>query len=80
MKNRNLKLVISIVLVIAASCNEPETIVTNIVHSDGSVTRRIEMKNLENKFELSDLQVPFDSTWTIRDSLEIEPDLSLIHI
>ncbi|MDX9947638.1 MAG: hypothetical protein RBS38_09745 [Bacteroidales bacterium] len=74
MKNRNLKLVISIVLVIAASCNEPETIVTNIVHSDGSVTRRIEMKNLENKFELSDLQVPFDSTWTIRDSLEIEPD------
>jgi hypothetical protein len=74
MKNRNLKLVISMVLVIAASCNEPETIVTNIVHSDGSVTRRIEMKNLENKFELSDLQVPFDSTWTIRDSLEIDTD------
>ena len=74
MKNRNLKLVISVVLIIAASCNEPETIITNIVHSDGSVTRRIEMKNLENKFEFSDLQVPFDSTWTIRDSLEINSD------
>jgi len=74
MKNRNLKLVISIVLVFAASCNEPETIVTNIVHPDGSVTRRIEMKNTENKFELSDFQVPFDSTWTIRDSLEINTD------
>jgi len=72
MKNSKLKLVISMVLVITASCNEPETIVTNIVHTDGSVTRRIEMKNLENKFEVTDLQVPFDSTWTIRDSLEID--------
>jgi hypothetical protein len=71
MKNRRLKLIISLVLVIAASCDEPETIVTNIVHPDGSVTRKIEMKNLENKFELSNLQVPFDSTWVIRDSLEI---------
>ena len=71
MKNRRLKLIFSLVLVIAASCDEPETIVTNIVHPDGSVTRRIEMKNLENKFELSNLQVPFDSTWIIRDSLEI---------
>lgn len=71
MKNRKLKLIISLALVMAASCDEPETVVTNIVHSDGSVTRRIEMKNLENKFELSNLQVPFDSTWIIRDSLEI---------
>ncbi len=71
MKNRKLKLIISLVLVIASSCDEPETIVTNIVHPDGSVTRKIEMKNIENKFELSDLQVPFDSTWIIRDSLEI---------
>ena len=61
-------------LVLAASCDEPETVVTNIVHADGSVTRRIEMKNLENKFEVSDLQVPFDSTWTIRDSLEINKE------
>jgi hypothetical protein len=71
MKNRNLKLIISLALVMAASCNDPETIVTNIVHPDGSVTRKIEMRNIENKFELSHLQVPFDSTWSIRDSLEI---------
>jgi hypothetical protein len=74
MQRRKLKLVVSMVLVLAASCNQPETIVTNIVHADGSVTRRIEMKNLENKFEVSDLQVPFDSTWTIRDSLEINTE------
>jgi hypothetical protein len=71
MKNRKLKLVISLALVIATSCNEPETVVTNIVHSDGSVTRKIEMKNTENKFEVSVRQVPFDSTWIVRDSLEI---------
>jgi hypothetical protein len=71
MKNRRLKLIISLALVMAASCDEPETVVTNIVHTDGSVTRRIEMKNFENKFKLSDLQVPFDSSWIIRDSLEI---------
>jgi hypothetical protein len=71
MKNRKLKLIISLALLIAASCDEPETVVTNVVHADGSVTRRIEMKNSENKFEVSKLQVPFDSTWIIRDSMEI---------
>jgi len=71
MKNRKLKLIISLALVFAASCDDPETIVTNIVHPDGSVTRKIEMRNTENKFKLSNLQVPFDSTWSIRDSLEI---------
>jgi hypothetical protein len=70
MKNRKLKLIVSLLLVMAASCNEPETVVTNIIHPDGSVTRRIEMKSIENKFKTSDIQVPFDSTWTVRDSLE----------
>jgi hypothetical protein len=71
MKNRKLKLIISLTLVLAASCDEPETVVTNIIHTDGSVTRRIEMKNTENKFDVSKLQVPLDTTWIIRDSLEI---------
>jgi hypothetical protein len=53
------------------SCNEPETVVTNFVHPDGSVTRQIEMRNNENKFKISDLQVPFDSTWAIKDTVEI---------
>jgi hypothetical protein len=75
MKSKKLKMVISIALVVAASCNEPETIVTNIVHPDGSVTRKIEMRNFSgDKFELTDMQVPFDSTWIIRDSLEFTED------
>jgi len=71
MENRKLKIIITAALIIASSCNEPKTVVTDIVHSDGSITRKIEMKNQENKFETSDIQVPFDNTWTIRDSLEI---------
>jgi hypothetical protein len=55
-----------------ASCDEPVTVVTDYVHTDGSVTRKIEMRNLENKFNNSSIQVPFDSTWTVKDSIEID--------
>lgn len=71
MKKRSLKLAISFILVMIISCDEPETVVTDIVHPDGSVTRKIEMKNLENKFETDNIQVPFDTTWIVKDSLEI---------
>jgi hypothetical protein len=72
MKRKSFKLIVSIIMVSIVSCNEPDTVVTNIVHPDGSVTRKIEMKSTqdkaENRFKSSDIQVPFDSTWTIRDS------------
>ncbi len=71
MKNKSLKLVVAFVIVLAASCNEPETVVTNIVHADGSVTRRVEMRNSENSFKFSSLQVPVDNTWTISDSMAV---------
>jgi len=74
MKTRSLKFAITFVLVMIASCDEPETVVTDIVHPDGSVTRRIEMKTIQKNFEVSDVQVPFDSTWTVRDSVEILGD------
>jgi hypothetical protein len=71
MKMKSLKIAFSFIFFMIISCDEPETVVTNIVHPDGSVTRRIEMKNMENKFAISKIQVPFDSTWIVRDSLEI---------
>jgi hypothetical protein len=75
MKNGKIKAAISIIILLINSCNEPETIVTNFVHPDGSVTRKIEMKSIEQKaedrFKTSDLQVPFDTTWIVRDSCEI---------
>ncbi len=58
-------------LIMVAACDEPDTVVTDIVHPDGSVTRKIEMRNSKNKFEKADLQAPFDSTWTVKDSMEI---------
>ncbi|MFO7622036.1 MAG: hypothetical protein R6W81_12350 [Bacteroidales bacterium] len=58
------------ILTLMFSCDEPETVVTNIVHPDGSVTRKVEMKNIVNKFDISDLQVPVDTSWIVRDSLE----------
>jgi len=72
MKKRVLKSVLLMVLLIVFSCDEPETIVTNFVHPDGSVTRRIEMRNKKNNFKPSVLQVPFDSTWIIKDTIEID--------
>jgi hypothetical protein len=71
MKRKSIRLITAFIFIMVASCDEPETVVTNYVHSDGSITRKIEMRNLENKFELSNIQVPFDSTWTIRDSIEV---------
>jgi len=71
MKNKSFKLIVSLIIMMVVSCDEPETVVTNYVHTDGSVTRKIEMRNTKNKFELSDIQVPIDSTWTVKDSCEI---------
>jgi len=69
MKRKPLKLIISMLLMMVVSCDEPETVVTNYVHPDGSVTRKIEMRNIKNDFKT--VKVPFDNTWIIRDSLEI---------
>jgi hypothetical protein len=71
MKRKSIKLITVFLFILAASCDEPETIVTNYVHADGSVTRKIEMRNLEKKFKPSDLQIPFDSTWMVSDSIEL---------
>jgi len=71
MKSKSTRIVIAFVLIMIVSCDEPETIVTNYVHSDGSITRKIEMRNSKNNFKKSDIQVPFDNTWTVKDSLEI---------
>lgn len=75
MKRNPVQLIVSFILVMVAACDEPETVVTNYLHPDGSVTRKIEMKSIEAKvedrFNNSDLQVPYDSTWITRDSTEV---------
>jgi hypothetical protein len=70
-KRKSIKVILSLILVFVVSCDEPETVVTNYVHPDGSVTRKIEIKNGKNNFKKSDFQVPLDSTWIVKDSIEI---------
>jgi hypothetical protein len=71
MNSKPLKVAVIMILALITSCDEPETVVTDIVHADGSVTRRIEMKNTENKFDIHKIQVPFDSTWIVKDSIDL---------
>ena len=52
-------------------CNGPETVVTNVVHADGSVTRRVEMRSSEPVVEPERCKVPVDSTWITVASMEV---------
>jgi hypothetical protein len=72
MKFKPVKPLMIILTLLIFSCDEPETTVTDIVHKNGSVTRKIEMKGDPSKFKESDQKVPYDSTWVIKDSLIIE--------
>jgi len=71
MKTKSLLLTVLFILISIISCDEPDTVVTNYVHEDGSVTREIIMRSSKKSFNVSDIQVPFDSTWYISDSVEI---------
>jgi len=76
MKTKSFKLIVSLIILLVVSCNEPETVVTNYVHPDGSVTRKIEMKSMDGdinkRFKKSDIQIPFDDTWAVKDSFELD--------
>jgi hypothetical protein len=58
-------------LMMVISCEGPETTVTNFVRGDGSVLRKAELKNATNELNLRDFSVPVDSTWKLRDSINI---------
>jgi hypothetical protein len=63
-----------VALFMMPGCNEPETIVTNIVHDDGSVTRRVEIRNTEDVFDAEFYRVPVDSSWSISRSVEVSEE------
>lgn len=75
MKRNSIVLIVLFLVLTGVSCNDPETIITNIIHSDGSITRKIEMKSMEKdpnkRFKISEIQVPVDSSWNTRDSIEL---------
>jgi hypothetical protein len=62
--------VLIFIMLFLFSCDDPETVVTNFVHPDGSVTRRVVMRSSKKTVEPSQYQVPLDSTWTISTGIE----------
>lgn len=59
-------------MIMLLSCDEPETILTNTVHPDGSVSRRVVMKtDKEEDIDPADYRVPVDSTWSISKVMEV---------
>jgi hypothetical protein len=73
MKKNILKTAILTGLFLTSSCIE--TTLINTVHPDGSVTRKIILKDPESPgSKIVDYQasrVPFDSTWTVKDTFEL---------
>jgi len=62
---------VSLFFLMLSSCGGPDLIVINQVHTDGSVSRKIIMTYHADEFDLSDCQVPVDSTWTIEKDLTV---------
>ena len=57
-------------MILLFSCDY-ETHVINTVHGDGSVTRKVIVKNSEKKFEPDEFRVPIDSTWQTEISFDV---------
>ncbi len=68
---RKVKITLMMVsMILLLSCNY-ETYVINTVHKDGSVTRKVTMKNSEENFEPEKYMVPVDSTWQTQIDIDI---------
>ena len=64
MKKKYLAQVLLVSMFWLASCGGYETRVINTVHADGSITRKVIMKNDTPEFLPENFRVPVDSTWT----------------
>lgn len=57
-------------MVLFSSCID-ETTVLNIVHEDGSITRKVTMKGEDKKIDPESYRVPLDSSWLITNTFEV---------
>lgn len=68
---RKVKITLTLLsMVMLFSCNY-KTYVINTVHKDGSVTRKVIMKNSEENFEPGKYMVPVDSTWQTKIDTDV---------
>jgi len=71
---KNVKLSFMILSMIMLFSCDYETHVINTVHEDGSVTRKVTMKNSEEEFEPGKYRVPVDSTWHTEITTDVNTD------
>lgn len=70
MKRKGKISLIIISMIMFFSCDY-ETHVINSVHEDGSVTRKVIVKNSKENFEQDKFRVPIDSTWQTEISIDV---------
>ncbi len=71
MKHFRTILTINIMILILVSCGEPDALVVNVVHKDGSITRKVILTSTKDNFDLDDCQVPVNKSWDIEKISEI---------
>ncbi|MGM0463404.1 MAG: hypothetical protein ACQEQW_01975 [Bacteroidota bacterium] len=59
------------VMMLFSSCGGPDALLINMVRNDGSVERRVILTYHKDEFDLSDCQVPVDSSWNITKSYDV---------
>lgn len=72
MKNfKIISLVVLALVLISSECGRPDMLVINKVNEDGSVNRKLVITYDEDEFDLDDMQVPVDSSWTLEKTIEV---------
>ena len=80
MKQKKLCLLLASFLLLF-SCESYDTTVHNTLHKDGSVSRKVIMRNTKNEiFERNKFKVPVDSTWNSSISMEINKNNDTVWI
>ena len=69
--------IVTLSMLVLLSCDY-DTHVLNIVHRDGSVTRRITIENSQEYFEPKKFRVPIDSTWQTEISYDLRSNRDTI--
>lgn len=67
-------IILMFIMMIFSSCGGPDALLINMVRKDGSVERKVILTYHKDEFDLSDCQVPVDSTWNITKSYDVSED------
>ncbi len=66
-----LSMVILSLMLMSSQCGRPDMLVINNINTDGSIDRKLVISYDKSEFDLNNLQVPIDSTWTLNKILEV---------